>query len=307
VSETHLANGPRVLRALSPSQLHYVRCDLCDADDAVEVMRKHGGLYDHEFSVVRCRKCGLVYVNPRLDDATIVSLYDEEYYRGLGFDQTISYARDSKLALADVRRANADFVATLRGALGGTFEDRSIVDVGCGMGGLVRSLRADGADAIGLDSSSAATQACRENGTPLAQGDVDDLVAQGSKFDALTAMEVIEHTFSPRAFLESVIRLLKPNGVIYVTTGNWNLVRHLRGTPYVMPEGHIYYFTPVTMRRYFDLAGLETANVLNRAWAGWQVLGRSAGPNVVKPIADAFSTIAPGYGPFPIGVLKARG
>ena len=38
----------------------YVRCDLCDADDAEPIVEKDGTFY------VRCRQCAFVYANPRI-------------------------------------------------------------------------------------------------------------------------------------------------------------------------------------------------------------------------------------------------
>jgi len=155
-----------------------------------------------------------------------------------------------------------------------------------------------------MDSSEAALLACRGNGTPLADGDVDALAARGVSFDGIVSTEVIEHTTSPKAFLKSILRLLRPGGLLYVTTGNWNLVRLVRGTPYIMPEGHIYYFTPATMRQYFRLVGLDLVNVLNRSWSGWRAL-RPLTPRIVKPLGEAFSRVALAYAPFPVGRRNA--
>jgi hypothetical protein len=100
-----------------------------------------------------------------------------------------------------------------------------------------------------------------------------------------------------------VARLLAPGGVLYVTTGNWNLVRLRPGTPYVMPEGHIYYFTPVTLRRYFSAAGLEPYDVFNRTWIGARCLAPLLGSTLARGVATTASGLAPGYGQFPLARL----
>ena len=261
-------------------------------------MRKRGALYDRVFSIVRCRRCGLVYVNPRLNDSAIGNLYDEAYYQGRGFDRTVDYTMDDSRSLGEIRLLNSRFVETVRDALGG-LTGRAILDVGCGMGGFVRALCAEGAAAVGTDDSAIALEGCRANGTPLANGNIDALARHGMTFDAVTAIEVIEHTLSPRAFLESVLRLVRPGGILYLSTGNWNIVKHVRGRPYIMPEGHLYYFTPVTLRRYFDALGLGVAKALNRTWAGYRLVPR-IGEVVAPACAAMIDRIAPGYGPFPI-------
>jgi len=122
-------------RQLPVARLCHVDCDLCGSRRSIVVMKKRGDLYDYEFTVVRCIDCGLVFVNPRLDDDAIAGLYDSQYYEGLGFDKTVCYERDSKLTLAQIRRLNQDFVATIGDALSG-LKGRSILDIGCGMGGV---------------------------------------------------------------------------------------------------------------------------------------------------------------------------
>ncbi len=286
-------------------ELRAVRCDLCGADEAPVVARKRAVLYDETFTIVRCKRCGLVYVNPRLDDATIETLYDAAYYRGEGFDRSIDYARDNRRGLPEIRAASAGVVETLREALGG-LEGRTALDIGCGLGGLVRSLQAEGARAMGTDSSAAALEACAANGTPLAPS-LDALLRDGARFDAVTAIEVIEHTTSPRAFIAAILPLVKPGGVLLLGTGNWNHVRHVPGTPYLMPEGHIYYFTPVTMRKYFALFDLEIAPVTNRLWVGWRALAPRLGPALPRALAGAVASVAPGYGPFPVARVPAKG
>ena len=85
-----------------------------------------------------------------------------------------------------------------------------------------------------------------------------------------------------------------------MTTGNWNLVRFRPGTPYLMPEGHIYYFTPRTLRRYFSAAGLEPYDVFNRAWIGARILEPVLGATIARGAAAVVSAIAPEYAQFPL-------
>ncbi|MBV8148133.1 MAG: methyltransferase domain-containing protein [Candidatus Eremiobacteraeota bacterium] len=276
-----------------------VRCDLCGGDRSKMTLQKRGALDDRLFTIVRCIDCGLVYVNPRLDDDAINRLYDEAYFHGRGFDRTIGW---DLRPIDEVRRDSRPFVATLDEAMGG-LGGRSVLDIGCGFGGFVRALLAEGAEAYGLDDSPIAVKACEQNGTPLLAYTIDELVAAGKRFDAVTMIEVLEHVTSPRAFLQSAVRLLKPGGVLYVSTGNWNFVRHDRldpGTPYIMPEGHIYYFTPVTLRRYFRVLSLEPIDVMNRAWVGSRRLQSHLGPTLTHALASIVSRVAPGYGPFPL-------
>ncbi len=279
----------------------HVACDLCVADDTRTLMRKAAAIYDHQFAIVRCRRCSHVYVNPRLNDTAIENLYDEAYYNGLGFDRTVRYAeRIADENLLSTYRDELQTLSEVRGDLRGA----SALDVGCGSGGLVRALRRAGADAFGFDASPFSRTISASYGTPIAAQSLDELYGSGRQYDIVSAIEVIEHTVSPTEFLQSVSRLVKPGGVLFIGTGNWNLVRLVPGTPYVMPEGHIHYFTPATLRAFFQKVGIRVAGASTYTWAGWRYLGSRlplGGRALTRILGAAIGIIAPGYGPFPVG------
>ncbi len=267
-------------------------------------MRKRAVIYDHEFSIVRCRRCTHVYVNPRLNDIALDSLYDEAYYNGLGFDRTVRYAE--RVADENVLSTYRDELQTLSEVYGG-LRGASALDVGCGSGGLVRALRRAGADAFGFDASSFSRSISASYGTPIAAQTPDELYGSGRQYDIVTAVEVIEHTVSPTEFLRSVTRLVKPGGLLFIETGNWNLVRFVPGTPYVMPEGHIQYLTPQTLRAFFKKAGINNAGPSTYTWAGWRYVGSRLpirGRSLTRLAAKAVALAAPGYGPFPVGRVR---
>lgn len=100
-----------------------------------------------------------------------------------------------------------------RGA-GGT-----LVDVGCGTGGLWRAARDRFARCVAID-------AVRYPGLPedvvfeQADLDRDRLPLADGTADVTAAVEVIEHLENPRAFVRELARVTKPGGWIVVTTPN---------------------------------------------------------------------------------------
>ena len=67
-------------------------CAICGSTRSHDVMKKSGVRVADVFHIVACAECAHVYVNPRVADEALASLYDEAYYRGEGFDRTIDYA-----------------------------------------------------------------------------------------------------------------------------------------------------------------------------------------------------------------------
>jgi SAM-dependent methyltransferase len=77
-----------------------------------------------------------------------------------------------------------------------------------------------------------------------------ELEANEGTFDVVTAIEVLEHVEDPLAELRRIRRLLKPEGLFFYTTGNAEPHKDdLIQWPYVIPEIHLNFYEPETLRR----------------------------------------------------------
>lgn len=137
--------------------------------------------------------------------------------------------------------------------------DASWLDFGCGTGGLVEYIRENvGCAAFGYERGWAADQ--------LAIPVLDDgaLDKHAGTFDVVTAIEVIEHTVEPVDFLRRLRTLLRPGGLLFLTTGNSQPYRHkLERWRYVVPEIHLSFFEPSTLALALQAAEFQPV------WPGW--------------------------------------
>ena len=153
-------------------------------------------------------------------------------------------------------------------------EPGRVLDVGCGAGLAAEALARLGHDVLGIDAAGEAIRAAEAHaagrGLPLAYraAAAETLLAEGARFPAITALEVIEHVADPAAFLRVLAGLLQPGGLLFVSTLNRtarSLVVAKLGAEYVLrllPRGtHDWrrFVTPAELDAAGRGAGLRTA------------------------------------------------
>lgn len=119
-------------------------------------------------------------------------------------------------------------MTVLKRWLGGNPSGLRILDVGCGGGLVCEPLTRMGAKVTGLDAGTenieAANAHARAGDLPIdyrATTAEDFLATHGEgRFDAVLALEIIEHVDDPALFVETLVRLCKPGGTIILSTLN---------------------------------------------------------------------------------------
>jgi 2-polyprenyl-6-hydroxyphenyl methylase/3-demethylubiquinone-9 3-methyltransferase len=105
----------------------------------------------------------------------------------------------------------------------------AILDVGCGGGILCEPLARLGARVVGVDPGEENIGAARAHAARMGltidyrATTVEALGEEDERFDAVLAMEVVEHVVEPVPFLGAVAALAKPGGLVFASTLNRNL------------------------------------------------------------------------------------
>lgn len=164
-----------------------------------------------------------------------------------------------------------------------------ILDVGCG-GGLIScelsrlEANVTGIDAIQTNIDIATLHAQKENlQINYLKSTIEELVASTSKqYDVILCLEVMEHIDNPSYFAENLANLLKPNGMIIISTINRTvkayilailMAEYLLGWVPRKTHNHSKFLKPSDLHAIFsknnliltELKGL-TYNLANRIW-----------------------------------------
>lgn len=143
-----------------------------------------------------------------------------------------------------------------------------LLDVGCGDGSLILLLKENAGLAIGMDHAFSACLESRAKGFQVQCADLDapHLPYRDAVFDAVTCLDVVEHVLDPRHLLREVARVLRPRGVLVLTTPNiryyafiQTLVRgrfpRTSSDPEGYDGGHLHYFTFADVRDLLRASG----------------------------------------------------
>jgi len=231
-----------------------IRCRLCGAQSyQVHLVREDLSLsLPGSFRLVRCDECGLVYLNPSPAESELNALYAGEY------DQYTVAVEDEPSGLTRLARRYG-----LRKRIRAITAHRAagrLLDVGCATGDFIAQMRDDaGWEVYGLEIDPAAAQYARERlGLQVREGTLAASGFPDAYFDAVTMWNVLEHLYDPMAALREVARILKPAGLLSVTTPLLDTVgarmfgRYWIG--YELPR-HLSVFTAATLARLLREAG----------------------------------------------------
>lgn len=170
------------------------------------------------------------------------------------------------------------------------FSGLKLLDIGCGGGLICEPMTRLGADVSGVDASEknikTAALHAEQSGLEIdyRASTAESLVENKEQFDVVLALEIIEHVVDPDAFIASCSNLVKPDGVLIMSTINRTAKSYamaIIGAEYIlrlMPRGtHDWkkFVKPSEMRRAMESSGLEIVNtsgmVMNPLKWEWRI------------------------------------
>lgn len=229
-------------------------------------------------SLARCHQCFLMFRTPIFPEEEYVHLYEAGSH---AVWRSRSHRRDHQLAAT---------------ALLESVSSGSVLDVGCFDGAFLRRIP-QAFKRFGVEPGAAAAAAARSHDIAVLGKSLGDISAN-SGFDAIVAIDVIEHVLEPLVFLKQCAALVRPGGILVLSTGDADskaFGRFRERFWYAAPPEHVRFVGANWFRLHSTVLGLEVLRLTpfrHRSWkpvieaclapyrllqAGLRVLGQPAG------------------------------
>ena len=182
--------------------------------------------------LVHCKGCGFVYTGWEPTEAELVDYYAQ-------------YPAPSAISPVTLKRYDE-----LLQKFAPYRKTGSLFEVGCGAGHFLERAMGQGWSVHGNEYGNLTIASCRGRNIAVTEGPLDPARHGIGTFDVVCSFEVIEHVAHPRREIDHMLALLRPGGLLYLTTPNFNcLARRVSPREWSVasyPE-HLNYFTPASL------------------------------------------------------------
>jgi len=235
-------------------KFEWLPCPVCDGNDFHPLSEKDRyGLY---MPVGICKNCGLTQTNPRMNQESYNQFYNSEY-RSLyvGKETAIKgffnrqYSR-GKTIFKYLKGA---------GAISKPLKELSVLEVGCGAGGILQYFKEQGCKVQGIDLGATYLNYGVENfGLNLKQSSLLDLNLD-EKPDVIIYAHVFEHILDLNGELELIKQIAQEQTILYIEVpGLLNIhANYDMDLLSYLQNAHTYHYTKRSLQNVLQKGGFE--------------------------------------------------
>ncbi len=266
-----------------------VACKLCGSDNTIRLFESRDRVHTLPgvFTIIRCTRCRAVFIEPWLTDREL-AVYYPEHYSGYRHSRSLSrknytglrrFVLENYYGYPSSRGENPSWlmkgVAFLlsfvmaKGAIPYRGDGR-FLDVGCGGGSYLHRLKQWGWKVYGVEPSESGFKAAQGLGLDVRHGQVADARFPDDFFDVIRLNNVLEHLVDPNGTFGEIRRILKPDGVVYITVPNtrsfnfWLFGERWYGLD---SPRHVISYSPRTLRSLCESTGFQPIEIRFRSGA----------------------------------------
>jgi SAM-dependent methyltransferase len=292
----------------SEQRLEHISCYLCGKDTYETIITSRSITStpfdtsvknrDEVFKLVKCKSCGLHYLNPRPIKQQIGYYYSEGYYahnpvkkkklkererftgKWMNIKQDIrklicihyynypSHSEEERKSLSSYKKILLwFFYFTYRSRLDiipFTGEGR-LLDIGCGNGRYLSTLKKLGWQTYGIEQNPGSSEYARtELHLNVETGDLLNYKYLDKFFDVITMWHSLEHLYEPISTLKEVKRILKDDGLLVIAVPNVDsfAAKVFKENWYQLEIPiHLIAFSPDSITRMLESAGFKIKKI----------------------------------------------
>lgn len=222
-------------------------CSLCGKEITKPLLTKQG------FSIVKCCNCGFVYVNPRVENEQLTSIYRHNYFKNKDYGYA-GYEQEKRLRVKNFERWLKDAAHYIN-----ISKPVYSLDVGCAAGYCLALMKAKGWQVKGLELDEEMCANLQQSGYQVSRSLLEDFETL-NKFSVITLFDVIEHIPDIDKAFSKLNSLLTDDGVVIMVTPDYNsFQRKLFGKSWFQfkPIEHIQYFNKHSLKAFAERNGLQ--------------------------------------------------
>lgn len=264
-----------------------VPCPACESTDFKPTFEKSG------MPFVTCLQCETLYANPRPRPEHMETYYryskNYEYWSKYIFPASETARREK------IFKPRVDLVLSICDRF--QVPTRVLMEVGAGFGIFGEELKkCDRFDRIiAVEPTPYLADDCRKRGlevieSPIEQVDKARLLSAGETVDVIVNFEVIEHLFSPRAFLRQCADFLQPGGFMILTCPNskgFDIVT-LGAQSSAVDVEHVNLFNPTSLSMLMQTCGFEVLDIQTPGKLDAELVRKQLLSGELDPMAHPF-------------------
>lgn len=200
--------------------------------------------YSKKYPIVKCADCSQIFTGVKFPSQARQHFYDDTTYFVKMYGETKFHPSQIWHRIVSQRRLKLIMRFLAKGKL---------LDIGCGYGFFLNIAQKFNWNVSGVELSRLASEYARRSyQLDIFNGEAEDADYSEHSFNVITFWDVLEHVFNPAAFLNSVHRILKREGLIAFSVPNIDslVARLYKGKWWTLrPEQHLWHFSPQTLNR----------------------------------------------------------
>ena len=262
---------------MTTSDIKPVTCPICNAESRYDFSSRDlmFDLYTR-YDYFSCLSCRSIFQQPMPNLEEINSFYPANYSI---YDENAQVRSISKFKQALLWRKKAyshlkpsglyKFLSLIASPFyqfekPSYVENGTLLDVGCGNGRYLLTMRSLGWQVQGVELSEDGLKVCRSAGLEVHHGELLSASFSADSFDVITARHLIEHVPDPHSFMAELARILKPGGKLIIETPNSEaLGRVCLGPKWFANEvpRHLVLFSSISLLALAQEYGLKNSSI----------------------------------------------